>query len=193
MIEKVVKQSSDFLPNSKMLIFGGGFSGGGFGDIFGGGARRRQKNGGGNLKISIPLTLEEIFSGTSKKIKIKRWEKTNATPSKCSKCSGTGEIRQVQRSFLGQIVNVQECNYCSGIGYVGGREKKTVTINVDIPAGVAEGNYMTLSGEGDKSIQGDNNGDLIVFFEEKEHTLYTRKGNDLFVDCFINFPENDIG
>ena len=188
-----------------------GFGGGGvnmdindifsaFGDIFGGGdifgnqSRRGRGNyRGGNLKISIPLTLEEIYTGKKKKIKIKRWEKSNSEPITCSKCNGSGEIRHVQRSFLGQIVNVQACSFCSGIGYTGGREKKTVTINVDVPSGVSDGNYMTLPGEGDKSIKGENHGDLIVYFEEKKHDLFIRDEGDIYVDCHIDYPDAVLG
>ena len=94
-------------------IFGGG-------DIFGGQSRRRNYDGN-DLKITISLTLEEIYEGTSKQIKIKRWEQ-KGEPNKCSKCSGSGEVRYVQRSFLGQVVNVQPCRSCSGMGYTGGRE-----------------------------------------------------------------------
>ena len=86
-------------------VFGGGGAGG-FSDFFGGGDifgnSRSRRRGGGNLKISIPLTLEEINSGIDKKIKIKRWEKSNTAPSSCTVCGGAGEVRKVQKSFLGQ-------------------------------------------------------------------------------------------
>ena len=109
-------------------IFGGG--GSPFADFFGGGSSRsNRKTAGENLKISIPLSLEEIYDGTTKKIKIKRYERSDATsPVKCNKCNGSGEVRHVQQSMLGQIVNVQMCNNCKGIGYIGGRDKKTATI-----------------------------------------------------------------
>ena len=177
-------------------VFGGA---GGFSDFFGGGdifgnsRSSRRRTSGGNLKISIPLTLEEIHSGKEKKIKIKRWEKASSDPSVCSMCNGAGEIKKVQKSFLGQIVNVQVCNNCSGVGYVGGRERKTATIKVNIPPGVSDGNYMTLSGEGDKSIKGNSPGDLIVHFEEKEHSLFIRDDSDLYVECSINYPDAVLG
>tara|TARA_Y100000590_G_C15736887_1_gene1018836 strand:- start:1464 stop:2510 length:1047 start_codon:yes stop_codon:yes gene_type:complete len=171
-------------------VFGGG---GSFSDIFGGGQSRRRSYDGNDLKITIALTLEEIFIGTSKKIKIKRWEKTNHEPLKCSKCSGTGEMRFVQRSFLGQVVNVQPCSSCSGIGYTGGREQRTAQIKINIPQGVSEGNYMTLNGEGDRSIKGGHSGDLIVYFKEKNHDLFTRSDNDIYIDCFIDYPDAVIG
>ena len=99
-------------------IFGGG---GGFSDIFGGGqTRQRQAD---HLKISLSLTLEEIYSGSNKTVKIKRLERTGKEPVKCNICNGTGEVRRVQRSFLGQVVNVQKCMNCNGLGYIGGLEK----------------------------------------------------------------------
>ena len=177
-------------------VFGGGGAGG-FSDFFGGGDifgnSRSRRRGGGNLKISIPLTLEEINSGIDKKIKIKRWEKSNTAPSSCTVCGGAGEVRKVQKSFLGQIVNVQACNNCSGTGYIGGRERKTVTIKVNVPAGVSDGNYMTLSGEGDKSVGNNPAGDLIVYFEEKDHKLFLRNDSDIYVECSINYPDAVLG
>jgi len=173
--------------------------GGGFGDIFGGGdifgrrSNRKNSYDGDDLKISINLTLEEIFEGTTKTIKIKRWEKTNDNPVQCVKCSGTGEMRYVQKSFLGQVVNVQPCNYCSGVGYSGGREQKTAKIKINVPSGVSEGNYMTLEGEGDRSIKNGSNGDLIVYFKEINHELYSRSNNDIYIDCWIEYPDAVIG
>ena len=179
-------------------IFGGGGSGSSpFSDFFdvGSGQRRSSsRQSGENLKISIPLTLEEIFEGTTKKIKIKRWEKsTSSEPSKCSKCNGSGEVRFVQRSMLGQIVNVQACSSCNGIGYTGGREQKTSTIDVKIPSGVSGGNYMTMSGEGNHSISGNENGDLIIYFEEKEHSLFVRENNDVILECVISYSDAVLG
>ena len=174
-------------------VFGG--SGGGFGDIFGssgfGSSSPRSQN---NLKISIPLTLEEINEGVSKKIKIKRWEKSDKNSAeKCSKCNGTGEIKYVQRSMLGQIVQVQQCSNCNGIGYIGGRDKITKTIKVKIPAGVSDGNYMTLKGEGNQGLSDNSNGDLIIYFEEKPHELFLRDRNDIYIECEINYHDAVLG
>ena len=177
-------------------VFGGG---GGFSDIFGGdifGNRsgRSRTRGAENLKISIPLTLEEIFEGTTKKIKIKRWEKSSTKSAvKCSNCNGSGEVRHVQRSMLGQIVNVQVCSSCNGIGYTGGREQKTTTIKVKIPAGVSDGNYMTLEGEGNQSVAEAENGDLIIYFEEKKHNLFIRGENNVYLECVINYCDAVLG
>ena len=114
-------------------------------------------------------------------------------PKKCSNCGGTGEVRHVQRSMLGQIVNVQVCSACNGVGYIGGRDQKTATIKVKIPAGVSDGNYMTLEGEGNHSITDENNGDLIIYFEEKQHSLFVRSESDLYLECVINYTDAVLG
>ena len=165
-------------------IFGGGFS-----DIFGGGRQQSRRRQADNLKISLTLTLEEIFSGTTKTIKIKRLEKTNEAPRKCQSCNGSGEIRKIQRSFLGQIVNVQQCLNCNGTGFIGGLEKRSATIKVSVPAGVSSGNYIPLRGEGNQSNSGTGDGDLIVYFEEKDHKLFIRDRQDVYLDCFINYHQ----
>jgi len=187
-------------------IFGGG---GGFGDIFGGGQRRsHQQQRGGDLKLTLALTLEEIYVGAQKTVKIKRFEtcepcggsgaEGEAKPSTCSSCQGTGEIRQVQRSFLGQIVNVQPCNQCSGKGQIisnpckvchgDGRVKNTVSVDIEAPSGVSRGNYMTMSGDGNRGPNNTASGDLVVYFDEKEHDLFVRDVNDIFLDCWIDYP-----
>ena len=176
-------------------IFGGGTAGSSpFSDIFGSQVNRGRTKGAESLKISIALTLEEIFEGTTKKIKIKRWEKSaKNSPTKCSKCGGSGEVRYVQKSMLGQVINVQMCSACNGIGYIGGREQKTATIKVKIPSGVSDGNYMTLEGEGNQSVAEDLKGDLIIYFEEKEHQLFTRQDNDVYLECIINYGDAVLG
>ena len=164
-------------------IFGGGFS-----DIFGGRGQARKRQVG-NLKISLGLALEEIYSGTIKTVKIQRLERTGKEPVRCNSCDGSGEIRKVQRSFLGQIVNVQQCFNCNGEGSIGGLEKKSTMIKVKVPSGVSSGNYIPLRGEGNQSSGGSSDGDLIVYFEEKEHKLFSRDGQDIYIDCFVNFHQ----
>ena len=195
--------------------FGDIFSSSGFGDIFGGGSRRRQSGPqrGSDLKITITMTLEEIYTGINKTVKIKRMEPcgvcqgsgaaSGSEPSRCPSCQGTGEIRQVQRSLLGQIVNVQPCHQCAGRGQVisnpcrnchgKGRSKKTATIDLEVPKGVSAGNYMTQRNEGNHPGQGGVQGDLIVYFEESNHKLFIREGNDIFLNCWLQYPQAVFG
>tara|TARA_B100000401_G_scaffold201654_1_gene135946 strand:+ start:3511 stop:4563 length:1053 start_codon:yes stop_codon:yes gene_type:complete len=182
--------------NDIFSSFGDIFGGGGFGDIFGGGQRRNRRSNGGatNLKITIPLTLEEIYSGIKKTVKIKRLEKVaGSNASKCTYCDGRGEIQQVQRSMLGQIINVQPCNHCNGIGYIGGREKKIASVEINIPSGVSEGMYTTIQGEGNQGLINDARGDLIVYFEEISHKLFFRQDSDIILDCWIEYHQAVLG
>ena len=200
--------------NDIFSSFGDIFSSSGFGDIFGrSGSGDSRSNRGSDLKITIPLSLEEIYSGINKTIKIRRFEScescegsgssAGSNPTNCSTCDGSGEIRQVQRSLLGQIVNVQPCYTCKGKGKVisnpcslcsgQGRNKKTATIDLEIPPGITTGNYMTQSGEGNQGMNDGSSGDLIVYFEEKEHKLFIRENNDIFLDCWINYHQAIFG
>jgi molecular chaperone DnaJ len=195
--------------------FGDIFSSSGFGDIFGGGRQQRQSGParGSDLKITISMILEEIYSGITKTVKIKRMEpcgerqgsgaEEGTEPLRCPSCQGTGEIRQVQRSILGPIVNVQPCHQCQGRGQIiskpcrnchgKGRSKKTATIDLEIPKGVSAGNYMTQRGEGNHPLYGGSLGDLIIYFEESNHKLFIREGNDIFLNCWLQYPQAVFG
>ena len=195
--------------------FGDIFSSSGFGSIFGSGGRSSRQGiiRGSDLKISIALTLEEISTGVEKLIKIKRFEscsscqgsgaKEGSLPSNCPSCQGSGEIRQVQQSFLGQVVNIQPCHKCKGKGQIitnpcsscsgGGKIKNTASVSIEIPAGVSNGNYMTQRGEGNYPGEGGEPGDLIIYFEEKDHNLFERDGCDVFIDSWIQLPQAVFG
>ena len=195
--------------------FGDIFSSSGFGSIFGSGRRRGRPNSvrGSDLKITISLTLEEIFIGIEKTVKIKRFEPCEdcrgsgaapgSNPVNCPSCQGSGEIRQVQQSFLGQVVNIRPCHQCRGRGKVisnpcskcsgGGKIKKVATMNLEVPIGVSSGNYMTQRGEGNHPGEGGSPGDLIIYFEEKAHPLFEREVSDIFLDCWIQYPQAVFG
>ncbi len=200
-------------------IFGGGFGGSIFDDFFGGGARTRSRAGsamgerGSDLKISVKLALEEVAGGVEKKVKIKRQEKCQTcggTGSKsgsavttCPTCGGSGELRRATRTMFGQFVNIVQCTTCGGSGKVikepcpacggAGRVNGESTIKVKIPAGVAEGNYLTLRGEGNAGRRGGPNGDLIVVIEEAPHHHFKRDGDDIIYELDLSFPEAALG
>jgi molecular chaperone DnaJ len=192
-------------------IFGGGFA-----DIFGGGSRRRTRrsqNIGSDLQIRLNLSLEEIATGTTKKIKVKKYVVCkecngtgNAKNSKmidCLMCHGSGEIQEVSQSFFGRMINVRACPRCHGEGKINpdpcrhcqgdGRILGEKTIEVNIPAGVAEGNYIPLSGEGNAGKKNGVPGDLIVYIEEEPHPIFERSGNDVFMILRISFPQAVLG
>lgn len=201
-------------------IFGGGTGGGIFDEVFGGGQRGRRRSGphqqgtpGSDLRIKLALTLEEIAEGVEKKIKVKRQKKCDtcsgsgakpgSSKSNCPQCNGTGEIRHVSRSMFGQFVNITSCAYCGGEGKIikdpcsscrgDGRTPGETTIKVNVPAGVSEGNYLTLQGQGDAGRRGGPAGDLIVLIEEKPHEHLKREQNDVIYDLLISFPTAVLG
>jgi molecular chaperone DnaJ len=183
-----------------------------FGDIFGGdffgraGGGRRGRSGpprGQDLQIALSLKLSEISTGVTKKIKLKRYGKCATCSGQggtgkqtCSVCGGAGQVRQVQSSFFGQIVNVTTCPECEGSGHQiqsrcascagQGRVMEEATLSVDIPAGVQEGQYLTLRGEGHRGPQGGGAGDLLVAIREERHDFFERRDNDLY--CTVDVP-----
>ncbi|RMH65957.1 MAG: molecular chaperone DnaJ [Calditrichaeota bacterium] len=189
---------------------------GGFGDIFGGGQSRRKRNSrkrGADLQLRLKLDLEEIATGTRKKIKVNKkivCETCNGSGSarysktvECAYCKGSGEIRQVSQSLFGQFVNIQTCPKCNGEGQVienpcatcggEGRVNGTKTIEVNIPAGVKTGNYIPLNGEGHAGLRGGTPGDLIVHIEEKPHKIFERQGDDVVLLLPVSFINLALG
>jgi molecular chaperone DnaJ len=183
-----------------------------FGDIFGGdvfgrgGQRGRGRGGpprGQDAQIALTITLPEIANGVTKKVKIKRYNKCGICAGQggkdkqtCKVCAGAGQVRQVQNSFFGQIVNVTSCPECSGMGstiktkcsscHGAGRIQEEVTLSIDVPAGVEESNYLTLRGEGHAGQSGGPSGDLIVAIKESEDDYFERRGVDLY--CQVEVP-----
>jgi len=197
-------------------IFGGGSI---FDDFFNAGGQRSRgrKRGqgtpGSDLKVTLKLTLEEIASGVTKKIKIKKYIKCDTckgtgaeagTSTKtCPVCSGSGEVKTVSRSVFGQFVNIQQCSNCNGEGtvvdspcrkcYGDGRVQDEVTIKINVPAGVHEGSYLTMRGEGNAGLRGGQNGDIIVIFQEEKHEFFVRDGDDVIFDLYLSYPDAVLG
>jgi molecular chaperone DnaJ len=209
-------QWSDFTHYSDFEdILGNLFGGGIFGDIFGGRAARRRANSqrGADLQVKLKLTFAEIAKGVEKKLRINRLATcgdcggtgaARGTSSKiCSACRGTGEIRQVSRSFFGQFVHVITCNVCDGSGQVitrtcprcggEGRLRAASTISVKIPAGVMDGNYIPLRGKGNAGPRGGHPGDVIVFIVEKEDEYFIRQDDDIICEMPISFSQAAMG
>jgi len=198
-------------------IFGGAGGSSIFDDFFGGGQQRGRQRGrgipGSDVKVTLKLTLEEIAEGTSKKIKLKKQVKCDqcngsgadgsTSKKRCPICNGTGEIRSVSRSVFGQFVNITACANCNGEGEVidtpckkcmgDGRINEEVTVKIDVPAGVHEGSYMTMRGEGNSGKRGGQPGDLLVVFKEEEHEYFIREEDDIIYDLSITFPDAVLG
>lgn len=184
-------------------IFGGlGDTGSIFDTLFGGAQVRREAydNRGGDIRIRLRLDLTEIALGTEKELKFSRMEKCGACNGRggkdvttCPQCRGQGQVRTMSRSFFGSVIQVTTCPRCRGQGQVvrdtcptcqgEGRVRRERTLKVRIPAGVGNENYMPLHNEGHWGPGGA--GDVRLEFEEKEHPLFTRRGNDIICELPI--------
>jgi molecular chaperone DnaJ len=202
----------------------GGFSGGNmnmddifsqFGDIFGGGSpfdsffggggggRQRQRKGS-NLRIKLKLNLEEIANGVEKKIKVNRLVRAEGVTFKnCNTCQGTGQVRKVVNTMLGQMVSTTTCPTCGGAGQTmdkrppgvdsSGLSTREEVITVKIPAGVADGMQLSMSGKGNDAPGGGAPGDLLILIEETEDKNLKRDGNNLIYDLHISFVDAALG
>lgn len=185
-------------------IFGGGGGGSPFDSFFGGGGGRTRQRKGSNLRIKLKLTLEEIANGVEKKIKVNRLIRAEGVTFKnCTTCQGTGQVRKVVNTMLGQMVSTTTCSACNGAGQTidkrpagvdnSGLVSKEDMISVKIPAGVSDGMQLSMSGKGNEAPGGGIPGDLLILIEEQEDKELKRDGNNLIYDLHISFIDAVLG
>jgi molecular chaperone DnaJ len=208
---------------------GGGFGGmrmedifENFGDVFGesffgGGGRsnggRRGGNRGSNLRVKVKLNYEEILKGAHKTIKVKKYvrcetcagagARDKSSVQNCSTCNGSGQVRRVQNTFLGQMQTVTTCPACNGDGTQilnkctpckgEGRVYGEDTISLDIPAGVQEGMQLSVNGKGNAGERNGQSGDLLVVIEEEKHAELMREGLNVLYELNLSFPDVVMG
>ena len=181
-------------------IFGGG---GGFGSFFGGGGGGRRTKKGTNLRVKLKLTLSEIANGVEKKIKVKRQVVApGVTFKSCSACQGSGQIKKVVNTMLGQMVSASTCGVCAGSGQLVDKKPddadlrglllKEEVISITIPGGVGEGMQLSMSSKGNE-MPGGIPGDLLIVIEEAEDGIFQREGNNVIYDLHISFIEAALG
>lgn len=192
-------------------IFGNDMFGGMFGGQGGGG--RRQGTRGANLRIKLKMTFEDIANGANKKIKVKKHitcqqctgsgAKDKGSIQTCGSCGGSGQVRRVTNTFLGQMQTVttcptcngegstitQKCGGCKGEGRVYGEE----TLSLDIPAGVQDGMQLSMSGKGNAGERGGPPGDLLLLVEEEKHEHLFRRDLDVVYQLHVSFPDAVLG
>jgi len=198
--------------------FGDIFGGGGddmFGSFFGGGRQSGGRRGtrGSNLRVKLKMNYSEIANGATKKIKVKKHvhcSTCNGTGAKdkgsvqtCNTCGGSGQVRRVQSTFLGQMQTVTACPTCHGEGSTitakcgackgEGRVYGEETITIDVPAGVQEGMQLSMSGKGNVGERGGQAGDLLILIEEEKHPDLVRDGNDVQYVLPMSFYDVIIG
>ena len=187
-------------------FFGGGF----------GGRSRKNNNGpvqGADIKSTIDITFEESFLGVEKEIIITRNEtcttcggngaKPGTVIDKCTVCNGTGQVRQIQNTILGQMQTSRTCGTCGGTGKIikqpcddckgRGKIRKQAKIKIKIPAGIDDGQTIVLRGEGEAGSRGGAKGDLYILIRVKKHSIFTRNGNDVLCTVPITFTQATLG
>lgn len=195
-------------------IFMREFGGFGLGDVFSGaqGGRRRSRRGA-DLRVRLPITLADVAVGVKKAIKVRRLqpcttcsgsgaaEGSGATV--CDGCGGTGEVRRTQRSLLGQIVTLGPCPRCDGEGRRianpcpscggSGTTEGERKLEVDVPPGVATGDYITIRGQGNAGRRGAPAGDVLVVLDVAEDPRFRRDGADVLYDLRVTFSQAALG
>lgn len=189
---------------------------GGFGDLFGQGRQRGpkgRKRRGSDLKIRAKVTLEEAARGVERTARIKVLDpcevcsgsgvEPGATVERCTTCGGAGEVRQVQRSMLGQFVTVRPCPDCGGAGetvsdpchacHGEGRTRVERVVKFDVPAGVSTDDYLKLSGRGHAGAAGGPRGDILVLVEVEEDPRFERRGDDLIHTLAVTMSQAALG
>jgi molecular chaperone DnaJ len=196
-----------------LSIFMRDFGGFGVEDLFGGPRRRSGKPRGGDVRVRLPLTLEDVVNGTKKTVKLRVQEpcaecggsgaEKGSSAARCETCGGAGEVRRVQRSILGQIVSVTPCPNCGGEGQrIGhpcracngrGVEAKERMLEVEVPPGVSSGDYLTLRGQGNAGARGGAAGDVVVVMEIEDDPRFVREGADLLHELLVTYSQAALG
>ncbi|MBI5835617.1 MAG: molecular chaperone DnaJ [Candidatus Eisenbacteria bacterium] len=207
---------AEFNMEDALRAFMRDFGGMDFGDLFAGGRPGQGRRGearGADLQARVEVSLEEIATGVKKTLRIRRQKKCEhcagggSEPGRhtesCPACHGSGEVRQVQRTFFGQFVNVAPCARCGGTGKLvthpckecggEGRVRAQDTVVVTVPPGVQSGNYIRLQGMGDAGPRGGHAGDLLVVLEESPHEVFERDGNDLLCQVSVTVSQAALG
>ena len=200
-------------------MFGDIFGGGGFGGFSGfGGSRTRSRSGerksrGSDLRVKVAPALEEINTGVTKKFKLKKLvpcqyckgtgAKDGSAAETCPDCHGSGVVMRTQQSFFGMVqtqtvcprcggegkIIKDRCPHCSGDGVVYGEE----IVEINIPAGVAEGMQLSVEGKGNAGKHNGYNGNLLVLIEEVPHKDLVRDENDLVYNLLLTVPQAALG
>lgn len=198
----------------------GGFSGGFediFENIFGGFTGSRRSNNapeqGRDLRVDMELTFEEAAFGTKKEINLTREESCDecggsgaakgTTADVCQACHGSGQVRTTQNTVFGSFSSTQQCTACHGTGRIirtpckkcggKGRIRRARRISINVPAGIDNGQAITLRGEGEQGKRGGAAGDLYVYFSVKPHKLFKRRGNDIYLEVAVSFANAALG
>ena len=203
-----------FSSNGGNFHFEGGFEDI-FSDIFGGGRSGggRSRRRGSDIRVDIEISFEEMAAGVKKTLLLRRevacsacsgtGGKRGSKEKDCATCHGSGQVRRTVRSILGTFQQAEVCGDCDGRGRTysekcpecrgAGRVRKTDEIPLDIPAGIEDGQMLSLSGEGEVGESGSGSGDLIVAVRVREHPVFSRRGTDVLSTVSVSAVRAALG
>ena len=200
--------------------FGGGlgdifdaFFGGAAGGPFGGGRGRAGPLRGADVEVSLQLEFAEAVFGTHPEITVRvpvvcetcggSGARPGTTPTRCSQCDGTGEVRRVRQSILGQMVTASPCNRCGGLGEEitspcgdcrgEGRRNDERRLTIDVPAGIDDAQTLRLTGRGAAGPRNGPPGDLYVHVRVRRHEVFQRQGYDLVHELHVPMTQAILG
>ncbi|MBI5388946.1 molecular chaperone DnaJ [Candidatus Woesearchaeota archaeon] len=207
--------SSGAGPDFSGFDFGGGFDVDDIFENFFGGRRRRPRGPqrGADLRYELEISLEDAAFGITKTIVVEKYEQCTKCSGKgaefphdiktCQECNGTGHVRRTQRTPFGMFTQTGVCGECRGEGHIikkpcvvcdgSGRVSRSKKIDVKIPAGIEHGMQLRVQGEGEAGEKNAQPGDLYVEIFVKQHPLFERVGNDLFMEVPISFTQAALG
>ena len=210
-------------PNFGAGGFGGSYDDMGFdlGSIFesffgggmGGARSRTAPQKGENIRVGVTLSFEEAAFGCEKNIYVTRVEdcsdcsgtgaEQGTTPEVCSQCNGSGVIRTQQRTMLGMVASTSPCPKCEGTGKIihqpcktckgKGKVKRQKTVNVKIPAGIDNGQAVSMRGQGHAGLNGGPTGDLLISVNVRAHAIFERDGYSVLCEMPISFVQAALG
>jgi molecular chaperone DnaJ len=211
-------RSGGYAPNfegfgSVSDIFEAFFGGSGMGGFGGFGAGPAGPAQGGDIQVAAEITLAEAAAGAPVELRFdavitcEHCRGNGAEPGTpietCPKCQGSGQLRTVARTLIGQVMSTTVCDQCGGDGKVAtspchvcrgrGRRPETQTVSVDVPAGIADGQRIRVTGRGHAGERGGPPGDLYVLVRVREDARFVRDGDDLVTAVDISGPQAALG
>lgn len=183
-----------------------------FSDIFGGRSHGRTR-AGSDIQVDVTISFEEMVRGVKKDLRLRKMSRcsvchgTGGKPGSgeetCSDCQGTGQIRRSTQTIFGTFAQVATCARCKGRGKIykekctecrgAGRLEKEETISIEIPAGVEDGQILSVRGAGAAGEEGAPSGDLFVNIHVTPHASLSRRGDDIFSNKEISFAQAALG
>ena len=202
--------------------YGGGFDFGDLGDIFGSffgggfGSTAQRRNGpqrGESIRASVAISFTEAAFGCEKEVTLERSEQCGTckgsgcapgtTPEICPDCRGSGTVTRAQRTPFGVMQSQTVCPKCGGTGKIihqpctdchgSGAVRKRKTIKVSIPAGIDDGQTISLRGQGHAGRNGGPSGDLLITVMVRPHEIFRREGTAVFCEAPITFTQAVLG